>query len=243
MTGKPRYLLLGDTHGSLDDIREAVDVGLAHGVDEIIQLGDCGVLWPGHNRLDWLNDFLDGIGMRFRFIDGNHDWHPEIRHRVRAGELRDDGSTPVSYIPRGAVWQTPNGTRVGCIGGAPSIDRRMRTQDLSWWAEEFVDPTLCEEMPACDVLLTHDSPVLPTPIEQRGPYPGATEADLRYCALGRECIQMAVQAAKPRRLYHGHYHCYWEGEWEGTKIVGLANNSEKGSIVLVDESFEPIEAF
>jgi hypothetical protein len=235
-----RILVAGDTHGNLDWIRKLAKLAARHGCDGIVQLGDFG-FWPDQQRLRseavvalnhrWLDAVAGALaqhGVWMRMIDGNHDAHPLAR---ACTTINDNGIRPVrdgvlDWADRGAVW-TWSGVRCGALGGAPSIDRALRTEGLTWWATE----TIAEDDVAAladragpggvDVLFTHDAPMLPPGIMP------LNDIQLRAaCATNTELVGRAIAAAEPAVLLHGHYHLRYSSRWRGTSVEGFASDVE-----------------
>lgn len=219
---KQRVFVAGDTHGNLDWISTLAKLAARHSCAGIVQLGDFG-FWSDkktHGSRPVLNErFLDAVatelarhGVWMRVVDGNHDAVPLVTERYGV----DDGPTePVSirsglldWAPRGTRWQW-SGARFGALGGATSIDRRVRTPGWSWWATEMIWPEDVERLGAgkLDVLCTHEAPegvcqpgvdliTLPVRLLQE-------EADSREC---RRLVERARRTTKPALLLHGHHH-------------------------------------
>jgi len=236
----PKYLLLGDTHGQLDPVIEAVAMTLDNGVKTLVQLGDWGFCWPSGGKVNALRSLLEANRVTMYFLDGNHDWHPEINRRWFDGQFQDHDV--LRFMRRG----TSPFPGVVALGGAASIDKRHRRPGHSWWPDELItidqvaSPTLAARehtTTPCDVLLTHDAPVLPPGLP---PFPGASKADYAYCEGNREMIRAAMRC-KPRRCFHGHYHMRYESRYEDTIVIGLAADGTKGSMLLVDEHWDPVK--
>lgn len=208
-----RYLFLGDCHGDLSFAANAVDFAYEHGVDEIIQVGDWGYLWPGANKLDRLTKILGHRGLTMRFIDGNHDEHPQLQ----AGVLKL-WEPWIKYQPRGSVHTDSDGTVFLFMGGAPSIDRAWRTEGTSWWPEEVIsdaDYQRARGHGRADVIVTHDAPDYPPG------YKPAGDPEFR--------VQSADSMAKVRGLIERytpklHVHGHWHYRYKRDVTVGLGYN-------------------
>lgn len=104
--------LIGDIHGDFEAYKE-----LTRGSEFSVQVGDFGIGFAGPYWHDRTNKFhSDG---NHKFIRGNHD-NPE-----KCKEM-------IGWISDGTIDE--NG--IFYIGGAASIDRSIRTQDVDWWPEE-----------------------------------------------------------------------------------------------------------
>ena len=239
-----RLLLAGDTHGNLDWIGTLSKLAARHGCEGVVQLGDFG-FWADQRVLRneavavinnrWLTAVARTAalhGVWWRVIDGNHDAHPLARARYQAD---DNGVRPIrdgvlDWADRGAVWSWA-GRRFAALGGAVSIDKDFRREGVSWWpTEEITD----EEVDALiaragtepvDVLLSHDSPVLPDGIR-----PLSNPVLRERCERSIAQVLRAVDALRPRLVVHGHYHVRWSGllerPWGNVRVEGLASDEQ-----------------
>lgn len=245
-----RLLVAGDWHGNIDWVGTCAKLAKRHGCDGILQTGDFG-LWPMRRRgyrdtsppkinQGWLTAVGNRLyhqGVWCRFVDGNHDAHPLGRAAFPSGP---DGVRPVvdgrlDWADRGATW-TWCGIRFGALGGATSVDRIDRTEDINWWSTER--PTTAEaqvliDAGPLDVLVTHDTPIGTEPksdaIDRR--YAGSVESSLE----DRKLIDEVVRACRPRLVLHGHWHTrrstskrIGDGLDDVVQIEGFAHD-EKGN--------------
>lgn len=230
------YLFLGDTHGDLKFVVAAAERARRHNA-EIIQLGDWGFLWPDSDQLADLSEVLVAVGVTLRFLDGNHDCHPELR-RLCDGTV-DHGVTiapNVIYQPRGSVHEDVDGTRFLFLGGAPSIDAGSREPGVSWWPEEVITDAEFQRAKRATgpihVIVTHDACQLP---------PGFTpKGTLRYQAqqqTSMERVAALIRHHRPLRHFHGHWHVRHDlAHGNGTVTHGLDCN-QLDSSYLDDSTF------
>jgi Icc-related predicted phosphoesterase len=151
-------VLLGDLHGNLKQLKrldEIVEPGVP-----FLQVGDLG----------WYPDIKDSFirwgqdaRRKLYWIKGNHEYFPHVP--VKAEEPVEMHENLV-YVPGGYVLEL-DGRRIGCLGGASSIDRKWRTPMFDWFPEENILPE--EEKRArqwkdIDVMVTH---VPPQPVIER----------------------------------------------------------------------------
>lgn len=235
------YLFLGDTHGDLDFAAQAAELAAEHDA-EIIQVGDWGFEWPKASQVFALSAMLERAGEKFakppvtmRFIDGNHDWHPELRRLVETLNKHVEPfpcggvqlAPNVIYQPRASTHVDEDGTRFLFVGGAPSIDKHMRKLGKSWWPEEII--TEEEHVRALavegqvNVLLTHDAPDYPPGFQPKG--------DPEFRALSKRSMEMIAELIArhaPGLHVHGHWHHrHWYASGDVTTTVGLASNVNK----------------
>lgn len=222
------YLFLGDTHGDLDFVVRAAELA-AENDAEIIQVGDWGFIWTWlnmktmvssiSNQVKQLSIELERAGEKFakppvvmRFIDGNHDHHPELR-RLSGGDATNLEHN-VIYQPRGSVHEDKDGTRFLFLGGAPSIDKIMRTPGVTWWPEETITQDefeLARQAENIDVLVTHDAHDYPYGFKPKGD-PKFREQS----AQSMEYIRRLLYKHNPKLHVHGHWHfAYVDGITRG----------------------------
>ena len=224
-----RVLVAGDTHGNA---KWCAFLGVAAehwDCPVVLQLGDFGY-WPhvdaGQLFLDRVERVAERTGTTFVWIDGNHENHEALRE-LTAGALAPDGFVDVRphvrYAPRGHRW-TWRGRRFGALGGAFSVDWRLRTPGRSWWAEEVPTPSDVDRLgdEPLDVLVTHDAPMRP----HSGPVPDLPAADLEVARAVRRLLAGAVERTRPALVLHGHWHHRYSAEDDGLRIEGFASDLE-----------------
>jgi hypothetical protein len=219
-----KYLFLGDTHNDLAFAEEAAKLARQHDAD-LVQCGDWGFLWPGHDNLTELSDMLVGLDVTLLFIDGNHDDHPRLQKLC--GRTRVHGvaiAKNVVYQPRGSVHEDEDGTRFLFLGGAPSIDRASRVEGKSWWPEEAItDAEFNFAMSAkgpLHVLVTHDAPAFPPGFTPKG-----SPKYQRDQVLSMKRVDALIRRHRPLRHLHGHWHCRYDRPHKsGTLVTGLDCN-------------------
>lgn len=226
-----RILVAGDTHGNLGWISTLAKLAARHRCAGIVQLGDFG-FWSdrGKHHTPVLNErFLNAIavdlsryGVWMRVVDGNHDAVPLVLERYEPGP---DGIVALrrglDWATRGSRWEWA-GVRFGALGGAVSIDKRMRTPGWTWWATEMIWPEDVERLGTekLDVLVTHEAPEgvgqpgvdfgsLPVQLLQE-------ESDSRAC---RRLVEQARRATKPALLLHGHHHMRYRKRMEAGEVA------------------------
>lgn len=212
-----KVAILGDIHGGTHYLDWALEHAVSAGAEMMIQVGDFGF-----NYNDTFLHNLDNVTKKHQIllyaIRGNHDDFSWFTQRVQLGRY-------VTLIPDGTIM-TIGKKRVAFLGGAVSIDRNHREENVSWWKEERVNPHivnawLYDEVKA-DVLISHDSPVLPDNL------PGfVLPPDIkRDCEEDRHLVRVAVETLEPDVVYHGHYHVRYQKEFyqadaKKTLIEGL----------------------
>lgn len=222
-----RILMAGDMHGDLTALETACQMSKKLSCDAVLQLGDWGFLWPGKpDKHEWARDVVDAAGVRFIFIDGNHDWldgikevYPDINL-----SLLDIQPGEMAYLGRGRVLTLPEGRTILGMGGAGSVDRYNRTEGVNWFQTEFVQPM----PPFCArhaVAVTHDTPFIINDLLPGFRWP---EAVLEECADSRKNLMAAVWGADPDIIIHGHMHYSTTSSLYGTVVRALAHAQHSG---------------
>jgi hypothetical protein len=224
-----RVLVAGDTHGNAKWCAFLAVAAQHFGCPVVLQLGDFGY-WPhveaGQRFLDRVELVAERTGTTFVWIDGNHENHHALADLVAAGPA-DDGFVEVRprvrYAPRGHRW-TWDGRRFGALGGAFSIDWRLRRPGRSWWAEEVPTPADVERLgdDPLDVLVLHDAPLRPSD----HPKVALPDQDLEVSRAVRRLLARALARTRPELVLHGHWHHRYSAVEEGVRIEGLASDQQ-----------------
>lgn len=212
----------GDWHGNAPWAVSAIDLMTNRLADEdeklIFQLGDFG-FWPGkwgQQYIEALDAALEKAGAELFFIDGNHENHALLK-KLAKSKLVNGQAVPcpvtdrITWLQRGTRFKI-NGKIYLALGGAASIDRIRRTENISWFPAERITleqrDSAIADGPAV-VLLSHDSP-LDVPIT----YPNMgfviPEHDLALSEINRQHLQDVVDRCEISYVMHGHIHQSWE---------------------------------
>lgn len=146
-------IYLGDIHGHFNLIKGWINQNKNLSNCNIIQLGDFGIGFrpkQEFHELKLLNKKLKKHGHNLYVIRGNHD-NPEYF----------DGNhdlTNIKFIPDYTVLNL-NGINHLFVGGAISIDRKLRTQGVDYWFDErfIYDEEKILDKKEIEVLITHTS--------------------------------------------------------------------------------------
>ena len=168
--------LTGDTHRKLD-ISKVITFAKTEGLtkeDYLIVLGDFGALWESYSlgcpdiaETDKeVIDFYESLPFTTLFVDGNHENHNALdRYDVEewnGGKIHRLSKT-VIHLMRGQVYSI-NNIKFFTFGGARSIDKAYRVENISWWEREIPSTQEFDEGIknleknnfAVDYVLTHD---------------------------------------------------------------------------------------
>lgn len=151
----------GDIHGNLYELLDFINRFGLHEGDNIIVLGDCGIAWRKDRKdLDqniklW-NEY--GNGVKLFFLDGNHENYRILNHLPIENNMGKI-SNNIYHLRRGQIYNF-EGKKVLVCGGADSVDKYRRTENLTWWKEETITEEDIARIPAghYDYVLTHCCP-------------------------------------------------------------------------------------
>jgi Calcineurin-like phosphoesterase len=219
-------LIVGDTHGNLRWWhRVVIPTALGHGVDSIYQVGDFGY-WEhtvdGVQYLNRLSALLHAEGLGVQWLDGNHENHQWLRKLYvkpdhRAVKIRDS----IVYLPRGCRWMD-GGVRFLACGGAYSVDKAYRIPGESWWPEEMItdhEVRRCRAAGRAEVLLCHDAP---DGFEVQAPHKVCWDPPT---IANRQQLLRVFNSAKPKVVFHGHWHLYQLNHLGDVPVYGLAHDT------------------
>jgi len=198
---------IGDVHGKFNRYKKLVKE-----VPVSIQVGDMGVGFRYDGGV-FEGEFYDNpphyamVQGNHRFIRGNHD---------NPGVCRNHSQ----WIPDGTV----EGDMM-FIGGAVSIDRALRREGYSWWADEelsieelnvLVDKYI-EVRPR--IMVTHECPEqvagLLSVHNHQKMYP-------EWSSRTRQALQAMWSAHSPELWIFGHWHNHFDQVLNGTRFICLA---------------------
>lgn len=244
-----RILMAGDVHADAGWAEQLCHVARELHCSTIAQLGDFGY-WEhmqpeGPAYLDFWELLLERSGLRLAWIDGNHENHTLLRAKYKVhpdlgwARIRNG----LYYISRGARWKWDGVTFLG-VGGAFSIDKQHRKPGRSWWPEEMLTVAEAERAKAgghVDVMLTHDCPA---GVDVFASHHSDDWLYFRESEENRELLLDVVEAVRPDRLYHGHFHVRHsavldlpaDGDVPSHQVAieGLANNRNPGAYTVFD---------
>jgi hypothetical protein len=132
--------ITGDTHIPID-INKLYDFDSSKLTknDYLIILGDCGLVWSGDKTDKKYQKWFNEQTYTTLFIDGNHEnftllnnyditsWNGGNVHKI---------SDRIIHLMRGQVFNI-DGFSFFTMGGAESIDKYKRVENVTWWKEEL----------------------------------------------------------------------------------------------------------
>jgi len=198
--------ILGDVHGNFK--------ALLHNIEEkdlkdcyLICVGDLGIGFQYSYQgeifaCERLSQIFKKRNIQFLSIRGNHDDPKFFKGKDRIVypnfELLEDYT--VKKI---------NGETFLFVGGAVSIDKKVRNKGTSWWSDEVFVLDESKIVP-CDVLITHSAPAWLGPFDKGGLINWIKNDP----SLWDECVKerldhnVLLQKATPKRHFCGHFHIW-----------------------------------
>lgn len=208
----------GDTHGGFD-LEKILETSWPEGQalsrsDYLIICGDFGFPW-NYSREVWDDiTLIEDQPWTTLFVDGNHErydywaarpielWHGGRTQRLTPG-------SPIRRLMRGEVFDF-SGDTFFTMGGATSVDRDRRVENVSWWPEELPSEEEFEHarqsLDSCnwevDYVITHDcsARLLPKVLY---PSPEWQHPDVDRLNVFLDELEERLSF---RRWYFGHHH-------------------------------------
>ena len=230
---KPIYLV-GDVHGNFSSMKYHIET---YSMTDciIINVGDFGVgFTPEKNEaltLQMLNKFLRLRNITMYVIRGNHD----DPHYFKGNHALSNLILLKDY----SVLEL-EGIKFLLVGGAISIDRKIRTEGKSYWRDELfvLDEQRLSEIKGIDVVVTHNSPDFAFPI-------GLNDLVMHYA---QKDVHLLTELPMERKLitkmydilsvnsdikkwYFGHFHTSNVQEINGVIFTALNINEFKEIIL------------
>lgn len=227
----------GDWHRNMRWVSQLINfLATQRHITHILHVGDFGIIGNTSEYLRTLDEATSRTGVEVYFVRGNHD-NPDFLDSL---PLDHRGFAPLSYSSTPRVFYVPDGTfmtwrgkTILGIGGAVSIDKRLRSAGLEWWPNEVIPGNILDvvephlPLEGVDVIISHDAPELAAvPLNPAFAALFSREV-VDECEAHRSYFQEVVDALRPRNLIHGHYHVFYDEEFTHpelgytTRSVGL----------------------
>ena len=125
----------------------------------MIQLGDFGAGFSPDflDDMEYLNEHLFEYNVTLYVIRGNHDNPKFFNGKYNWSNLK---------LLKDYTVLDLEGKKILLIGGATSIDRNHRTENISWWSDEIfrLDIKKIKKLKDIDIVVTHTTPNFANPI-------------------------------------------------------------------------------
>ena len=198
--------ITGDTHGEIDFDRLKLYFNRKYisEKDYLIILGDAGIVWSEKTLSKTILEYQK-LGITIFYIDGNHEnfallnSFPILKlNNAHVHAISDN----IFHVLRGEILII-NGVKFLCVGGAESIDKNTRIENINWWKDETLTEyqtnraiyKACEYDLKIDYILSHAAP---STIHRK---------QLQY-KESESTIQLDIidKHIKYNKWYFGHYH-------------------------------------
>jgi hypothetical protein len=180
----------------------------------ILHVGDFGV-WRDERGRQYVNKVSKALlaqGMYLYVTLGNHEDYEFIDTLEDVDGMPGckwlDKRNRIVLLDRPYVWEW-SGVKFMSFGGANSVDRWERTENVDWFAGEQISDTDVERgqhVGTVDVMITHE---VPTQVDPFNGKPGTMMLSTRqlvYADESRAQLQKVFNTARPKMFLHGHYH-------------------------------------
>ena len=171
---------MGDIHGEVFHVRDAIARYEITDKDVIVILGDVGINYYGNNHGDQhRKKKLNKLGVPIFCVHGNHEMRPETiptyhEDKWQGGTVYVEDAYPnLLFAKDGEVYDL-DGQSTLVIGGAYSVDKWYRLRmDMNWFADEQPSDEIkgrvtrkLEDLEwQVDVVLSHTCPEQYIPVE------------------------------------------------------------------------------
>lgn len=182
--------------------------------DYVVVCGDFGLLWHSEeNDVEkYWKKWLTNKPWTTLFVDGNHENFSRLNNLPQIemfGDKVGKVSDSIFHLLRGKVYAIDE-NKFFCMGGAKSIDKAHRIENISWWKEE--EPNFKELDHGLENLEKHDREVdyiithtAPTEIvKELGKITGHHFGD-KLENLNK-FFDFICSAVKFKKFYFGHFH-------------------------------------
>jgi hypothetical protein len=140
----------GDTHGfefkKLSN-KNFIDHKITTKNDYMIICGDFGLVWNNSKEEKHWRKWLNEKSFTTLFVDGNHENHEKLNQypvEIWNGGKIHRIEDSIIHLMRGQVY-TINNNKIFTFGGANSVDKEWRKENISWWPQEMPNTSEYEE--------------------------------------------------------------------------------------------------
>lgn len=218
---KDNLVVLGDLHGDLEVIYKFIQKFNISNTT-ILQVGDFGYGFSSE-QLEHLDNYLKSTSNNLFVVRGNHDNYynhnplygkPEYTYRIDCISFLNNRRT--------LMWRNK---KILCIGGAISIDRKVRVRDVSWWEQEAVEVIDIDRLEKdIDIVIAHTNPASfkPYGFNALCQHYFKNDPELENeLIVEREYMQSIFEYINPKLWVHGHFHFSDNYMVNDCKIVAL----------------------
>lgn len=244
-----RVGIAGDWHGDATSAIAMLKILHGLGIETVYHVGDFGVYGDrdGEKYLRAVTRQLDLYKMTILVTEGNHEDYGKINTTPVSEDGKQWVTSRIALLPRGYRWEIDGHSFVS-FGGAASINFTSLRKDISWWSEEAITTGDVYRLGAdgeADVMITHEAPLGISTLEEmkEATKDDWSEIELDYARQSQLMMSYAVEAVRPKLLFHGHFHLGYveevlfidtEGEGFATTVYGMDMNRHQRNIGVLD---------
>jgi len=214
----PTIAIVGDIHGEFGKLNTFIN--RHKDINILIQAGDNAYYWSGISGYQEIKP----KNTKIYLVPGNHENFNLIEEQVgRRGKHPIEIEPNIFYCPIGSTLDI-NGFVIMFVGGADSIDKRYRTPNLSWWAQEILTDEdydyIVSSVDKVDIIVSHTCPNFFDVKEQ-------LYYDQGYDP-SRYILDRIYTKYRPKHWFFGHWHRFIQGKYEQTEwcvlnMIGYKN--------------------
>jgi len=208
MSNKNYTAFIGDIHGEFNKLR--YEIRTKHENAYLIQVGDFGVGFykPNYYKNEMfpkLNETLVEKNCHLYVIRGNHD-NPEYFKETNNPFDFSNITLLKDYSELELLNQ-----KILLVGGAVSVDRRFREEDVSYWTDEEFVLRFQDDFPykKYDIVVTHTRPGICGAFKgfDNIQYLCDQDYDLKNdLIIESQAMDKLWEWTKPKYWYYGHFH-------------------------------------
>jgi len=191
----------GDTHGE-NDIMKLSNKNFPRGKE--LTKNDYVII-----QAKYLLKFLNERNFTTLFIRGNHDNFPRLEtypNVEKFGSIVKQISDSVFYLLDSHIYDIDN-NKIFCLGGAQSIDKIWRVEDVSWWKEEIPSyKTIQEGFDRLKSIGNKVDYVFTHAIHMNAYLYVYDETSEKYNDPMNKTLQVLYDTIECKKYYCGHYH-------------------------------------
>lgn len=218
-------IVAGDFHGVWSKVNQLI--AKKPNIELIFQLGDFG-WWPKFHNLpvvtseslygtrvkSWDQFGLKNNNVRIYWIKGNHEDQESIDELVKENKL--EVMPNVFHQPCGSTTVLLDGRRILFIGGADSVDKKLRTPGHDWFPQEAISYKTIDSLPdeKIDIVMSHTAPKYFEIIHDN---------EEEGLLNSRAALDYVFDKYQPSRWYCGHFHTFKEGRYKDCKWTALSH--------------------
>ena len=219
----------GDLHGDIKAIYTIPKRCSIQPGDTLIVAGDFGVPWSIDNIKRWRIDreiikWFDDQPFTVAFVDGNHenfDLLDNFPYEEKWNGRVQRISNHVYHLCRGEIY-IMEGHSIFTFGGATSVDKMYRTENISWWKAENASKsemdygvnTLRSVHWKVDYVITHTAPEQFFSVYQHASF----GKELLNCPTQSYLTELCKQL-RYKKWYFGHYHDDVESSFHKCRLL------------------------